>query len=205
MSRRFQLVDFGLAHVENQKSVKDQKGKNSDNTQQFPCSLLIIGRPFVNQWNHPKFISTFADQSKTRSHKRTSTRSSTTFRSVGSTAVANGPTSSHATARLNGIVAPPSTYQRQLHHRVATRAAAANAGAATRQSVGGTKTKLAAPSEERVGGGGGEGGSRREGEGGKGRRSTRVDRELSSERDDVIVLCPLRHKVTEVCTACLAR
>ena len=85
---------------------------------------------------------------------------------------------------------------------MATRAAAANAGPATRQSVGGTKTKLVAPSEERVGGGGG---SRREGEGGKGGRSTRVDRELSSERDDVVVLCPLRHKVTEVCTVCLAR
>ena len=86
---------------------------------------------------------------------------------------------------------------------MATRAAAANAGGpATRQSVGGTKTKRAAPSEERVGGGGG---SKREGEGGKGGRSTRVDRELSLERDEAVVLCPLRHKVTEVCTACLAR
>ena len=189
--------------MENQKSTKDQKGKNLTLHNNSPRSLLTDRRPVsqTDKINHPKLFQIFADQSKSRSHKRTSTRSSMTSRSASSTAIANGPTSSHAAVRLNGIVAPPPTYQRQLHHRVSTRAAAANAGTGTRQSVGGTKTKIAAPPEGRGGGGG----SRREGEGGKGGGSTRVDREVSSERDEVIPLCPLRHKVTEVCTACLAR
>lgn len=110
--------------------------------------------------------------------------------------------------RLNGILAPPLTYQRQLHHRVATRAAA-NASSSSsslsmsvRQSVTLAKKKTGAS----VGGGGMGGGGRLGqtggGEGGAGRGSGRGS---STEADDVIRLCPLRHKVTEVCTACLAR
>ena len=143
----------------------------------------------------PFNIIFISDQSKKRVHKRTSTRShaSSTCEAATSTAVTNSSTPSQ-TKRVNGIVAPPTTYQRQLHHRVATRAAA-NAGTTTRQSVGVAKTKPMAPSRDKERG--------REGEG-KG-VDERSSSSSSNDRAEVISLCPLHHKVTEVCTACLAR
>ena len=131
-----------------------------------------------------------AGQSKVRHHtvKRTSSRSHTSAAMV----TTSYPTAG-ATGRLNGIVAPPQTYQRQLHHRVAARTAAAattTTTAATRQS---TAASAKTRSVTSCSGGGG------------GRQIHVQGSRSSSEKDEVVLLCPLRHKVTEVCTACLAR
>ena len=50
----------------------------------------------------------------------------------------------------------------------------------------------------------GDKGREREGEG-KGVDERSSSSSSSNDRAEVVSLCPLRHKVTEVCTACLAR
>ena len=94
------------------------------------------------------------------------------------------------------------TYQRQLHHRAATKAAAANNNSASSNATrwtGSARTKIIVLGQARGG---------REGEGkGRGGRASLNSGATAVEGggDEVIRLCPLRHKVTEVCTACLAR
>ena len=83
----------------------------------------------------------------------------------------------------NGIIPPPQTYTRQLHHRTAAR---------QRQSLTGSRSKVTSITTS----GKQNGGSSKAVKGAK----QNIEKEESEIR-----LCPLRHKVSEVCDICMAR
>lgn len=150
------------------------------------------------------------DRSKSRPHKRNSihphcfstptiaiTRLTKTSTAAPTTSTAT--TTAAGVTKINGIIAPPHTYQRQLHHRTTGRVAPSNySTSSTARGIGSAKAQ---PLVTGLGRG-------REGEGGGvGRFSSSTVSAARGRRDsdDVIRLCPIRHKVTEVCAACLAR
>ena len=91
---------------------------------------------------------------------------------------------------------------------MATRAAANASFAPGRQSMAANRTKVTTSGTGLgVGRGKGGGGERPGQSGGRGggRSEAGGNGKESSETEEVVRLCPMRHKVTEVCTACLAR
>ena len=102
---------------------------------------------------------------------------------------ADSSTSSHPSSSktritgTNGIIAPPQTYSRQLHHRTAAR---------QRQSLIGSRSKGASTTT-----------SGKQSDGSS--MAAKGAKQKAEKRESEIRLCPLRHKVSEVCDICMAR
>ena len=95
---RFQLVDFGLAHLEPKyrQSKEEQKGGNG-------CTLLLN----IHVDNALMFCYCISGNNHTRLRSRTFNESTLKLHV--------------ATSGINGIVASSQTYQRQVHHRTTAR------------------------------------------------------------------------------------
>lgn len=153
-SPRFQLVDFGLAHLEysRQKTTTGTKLANS-------ITSTVHSKPAGKK-----------------------SKGATSQASVTITPVAPYPQAATPRPTVNGLI-PPHTYQRQVHQRIQAKAARESQGSASIRTRGSSSSTVQ-QAQALVGGAGGRNGV--------------------IAADDVW-LCPVRHKVTEICDFCMGR